>query len=230
MGNNLLLPITAAFLLLHCLRCSATVYTIGDSSGWDISTDIDSWSNDKTFSTGDTLLFQYSQYHSVSEVTEGNYKGCNTTNVLQSSNNGNTTFALTSPGERYFICGNRLHCLGGMKLHVHVVENQTVPGPVGAPSAQPELACLARGTGIRATTDMKKGIKALRRRYTADEKRSIDFTTRLYRATLTPLKLTVRESANGIAEGKFLMHRTKQTVLNQQMLQPANKQSINTYS
>ncbi|XP_047975018.1 stellacyanin-like [Salvia hispanica] len=138
MGNNLLLLIfTAAFLLLHCLRCSATVYTVGDSSGWDISTDIDSWSNDKTFSTGDTLLFQYSQYHSVSEVTEGNYKGCNTTNVLQSSSNGNTTFALTSPGERYFICGNRLHCLGGMKLHVHVVENQTVSGPVGAPSAQP---------------------------------------------------------------------------------------------
>ncbi|XP_042064145.1 uclacyanin 1-like [Salvia splendens] len=77
------------------------------------------------------------QYHSVSEVTEGNYKGCNTTNVLQSISNGNTTFALTSPGERYFICGNRLHCLGGMKLHVHVVENQTVPGPAGAPSAQP---------------------------------------------------------------------------------------------
>ncbi|KAL1561197.1 stellacyanin-like [Salvia divinorum] len=137
MGNNLLLSITAAFLLLYCLRCSATVYTIGDSSGWDISTDLDSWLNDKTFYTGDTLLFQYSQYHSVSEVAEGNYKGCNMTNVLQSSSNGNTTFALTRPGERYFVCGNRLHCLGGMKLHVHVVENQTVPGPVGAPTEQP---------------------------------------------------------------------------------------------
>ncbi|KAG6393052.1 hypothetical protein SASPL_147282 [Salvia splendens] len=60
---------------------------------------------------------------------------------------------------------------------------------------------------------MKRGIKALRRRYTVDEERSIDFTTRLYRAALTPLKLTVRESANGIAEGKFLMQRTKQTVI-----------------
>ncbi|XP_057773413.1 stellacyanin-like [Salvia miltiorrhiza] len=136
MGNiNVLM--SATLVLLHCLRCSASVYTVGDSSGWDISTDLDSWSNDKTFSTADTLLFQYSQYHSVSEVSEANYKVCNMTNALQSSSNGNTTFALTTPGDRYFVCGNRLHCLGGMKLHVHVVENQTVAGPAGAPQAQP---------------------------------------------------------------------------------------------
>lgn len=123
----------AVLLLLQgLLKCSATVYIVGDSAGWDISTNLDSWSKDKTFSVGDTLLFQYSQYHSICEATKESYEGCNTTNVLQSSSTGNTSFPLTSPGNRYFFCGHRLHCLGGMKLHV------SVPGvagsPVGAPS------------------------------------------------------------------------------------------------
>ncbi|KAL0321702.1 UNVERIFIED_CONTAM: protein mago nashi2 [Sesamum calycinum] len=114
----------------------ATVYTVGDNAGWDISTDLDSWAKGKTFAIGDTLLFQYSQYHSVSEVTKENFEGCNTTNVLQSSSNGNTSFILTSPGDRYFVCGNKLHCFGGMKLHVSVLGNQAM-SPAGAPQAQP---------------------------------------------------------------------------------------------
>lgn len=82
-------------------------------------------------------MFQYSQYHTVSEVTKENYDGCNTTNnVLQSSSSGNTSFALTTPGQRYFVCGNRLHCFGGMKLEVNVLGNETA-APVGAPQAQP---------------------------------------------------------------------------------------------
>ncbi|KAI3458368.1 hypothetical protein Pfo_015031 [Paulownia fortunei] len=131
-----LILISTILLLLNALTCSATVYTVGDNAGWDISTDLDSWAKDKTFAVGDTLLFQYSQYHSVSEVNKENYEGCNTTSVLQSSSNGNTSFALTSPGDRYFVCGNRLHCLGGMKLHVNVLGNQ-VASPIGAPQAQP---------------------------------------------------------------------------------------------
>ncbi|KAK6131832.1 hypothetical protein DH2020_034428 [Rehmannia glutinosa] len=134
MAKLLLIP--TILLLLYAITCSATVYTVGDNSGWDISTDIDSWARDKTFAVGDTLLFQYSQYHSVSEVTKKNYEGCNTTNVLQTSSNGNTSFALTEPGDRYFICGNRLHCLGGMKLHANVLGDR-VSSPIGAPVAQP---------------------------------------------------------------------------------------------
>lgn len=90
-------------------------------------------------------VFQYSQYHSVSEVSKENYEGCNTTNVLQSSSNGNTSFALTRPGDRYFVCGNRLHCLGGMKLHVSVLGNP-VPPPIGAPQAQPGGVVLPPGS------------------------------------------------------------------------------------
>lgn len=77
-------------------------------------------------------VFQYSSYHSVSEVTKPNYEGCNTTNILQTSSNGNTTYALNNPGDRYFVCGNRLHCLGGMKLHVNVQDDRAA-SPAYAP-------------------------------------------------------------------------------------------------
>lgn len=71
----------------------------------------------------------------MSEVAKDNYDGCNTTDVLQTSSNGNTSFPLTSPGDRYFVCGNRLHCLAGMKLHVNVVQDQVAGAPVDTPQA-----------------------------------------------------------------------------------------------
>ncbi|KAI5670309.1 hypothetical protein M9H77_10673 [Catharanthus roseus] len=134
-----LFPFLAVLILVNfSLTCSAsTVHTVGDNSGWDISTDLDTWSKDNTFLVGDVLLFQYSSYHSVSEVTKENYEGCNTTNVLQSGSNGNTSFALTNPGHRYFVCGNKLHCLAGMKLHVNVLQDSAGGAPAASPEAVP---------------------------------------------------------------------------------------------
>ncbi|CAK9168779.1 unnamed protein product [Ilex paraguariensis] len=77
-------------------------------------------------------IFQYSSYNTVDDVTKESYQGCNTTNAIQSSNNGNTTYTLSSPGDRYFIAGNKLYCLGGMKLHV-TVEADQVASPASAP-------------------------------------------------------------------------------------------------
>lgn len=37
------------------MTCSATTYTVGDSSGWDISTNLDAWIADKNFRVGDAL-------------------------------------------------------------------------------------------------------------------------------------------------------------------------------
>ncbi|XP_057471390.1 stellacyanin-like [Actinidia eriantha] len=140
MAKQLLVCVLAIFGL--ALTCKATVYTVGDNSGWDISTDLDTWAMDKRFVVGDMLSFQFSSYHSVNEVTKQSYEGCNTTNVLQSSSNGNTSFPLTAPGDRYFVCGNKLHCLGGMKLHVHVEENQGALSPATAASAPESGATL----------------------------------------------------------------------------------------
>nr|AFK42126.1 unknown [Lotus japonicus] len=118
------------------ISCSATTYNVGDTSGWDISSSLDTWTADKKFQTGDALSFQYSSMYSVDEVTKENYDTCNTSNILKSYGNGNTTVPLTKAGERYFICGNKLYCLGGMKLHVHVEDNKnTTISPTLAPKA-----------------------------------------------------------------------------------------------
>ncbi|XP_060206276.1 uclacyanin 1-like [Lycium barbarum] len=122
MGKILLVYVMVIFALAY--SGSATNYMVGDNSGWDISTDLDTWLLGKRFVVGDVLLFQFSTYHSVYEVTKENFDGCNITKSLKSSSKGNTSFPLIKPGDSYFICGNRLHCLGGMKLHVNVEDNK----------------------------------------------------------------------------------------------------------
>ena len=57
--------------------------------------------------------------------------------------------------------------------------------------------------GGRATMEVRRGIRALRRRYSAFEEGLMASAARAYRAALTPLKLTVREIARGRIAGKF---------------------------
>ncbi|PUZ48281.1 hypothetical protein GQ55_7G233000 [Panicum hallii var. hallii] len=128
-------------------RAEASSYNVGNRVGWDLSADLPSWANGKTFYVGDVLVFQYSRYHTLDEVDEAGFKNCSAASAVLSRSDGNTTVPLTAPGDRYFICGNQLHCLGGMKLHVLV--NQLAGGaggaPAGAPQAPPQAA-LAPGT------------------------------------------------------------------------------------
>ncbi|KAJ0909637.1 putative Phytocyanin domain, cupredoxin [Helianthus annuus] len=82
MANIVYLLLTLLAITTFATRCLATTYTVGDSMGWDISTNVDSWAKDKHFVVGDVLLFQFSSSHSVAEVNRDSYQGCNTTNVL----------------------------------------------------------------------------------------------------------------------------------------------------
>ncbi|XP_057971368.1 mavicyanin [Malania oleifera] len=127
-------------ILSFALTCNAAMYMVGGSSGWDISTDVDTWAKDKKFTVGDVLVFQYSSYHSVSEVKKENYEGCNTTAALLTSRDGNTSIPLTKPGTRYFVCGNKLHCLGGMKLQVNTAGASQTSSPASAPHGAAGLA------------------------------------------------------------------------------------------
>ncbi|XP_010491367.1 PREDICTED: stellacyanin-like [Camelina sativa] len=134
---------TMLFLLNLCIisgivvirRCNATTYFVGDSSGWDISSDLESWTSGKRFSSGDVLMFQYSSTHSVYEVDKNNYQNCNSTDAIRTFTNGNTTVSLSKPGDRFFVCGNRLHCFSGMRLRVNVEGNAPSQSPVGSPQA-----------------------------------------------------------------------------------------------
>uniref|UniRef100_A0A7N0TMI8 Phytocyanin domain-containing protein n=1 Tax=Kalanchoe fedtschenkoi TaxID=63787 RepID=A0A7N0TMI8_KALFE len=143
-----------AVLGLVCLGGSYTrakTYTVGDSSGWDISSDLDLWTVEKKFQVGDVLVFQYSNTHSVSEVSKDSFDGCSTTDTIKTyKSDGNTTVELAKPGDMYFVCGNRLHCLGGMKLQVHV-DGSEAYAPAGAPQASTGESDLPGGTGKPAS-------------------------------------------------------------------------------
>lgn len=86
-------------------------------------------------------VFQYSSSESLNEVTRENFDSCNTAAVLKAYSTGNTTVTLSEPGQRFFVSGNRLYCLGGMKLQVNVENNQSF-SPAAAP--QPNGTALPR--------------------------------------------------------------------------------------
>ncbi|KAG1362122.1 stellacyanin [Cocos nucifera] len=126
-----LLIIYAVAILGAALTSQATVYTVGDGAGWDISADFPSWLAGKTF----YVAFQFSQYHTLNEVDKAGYEGCNASKALLSSSNGNISVPLTTAGDKYYICGVRLHCLGGMKLKVGVTSTSQSITPVSAPQS-----------------------------------------------------------------------------------------------
>lgn len=79
-------------------------------------------------------VFQYSSLHSVFEVSKDAFDNCDARNSILSGRDGNTTITLSTPGQKYFICGTLLHCLGGMKLQVSVNGEDPV-SPAPAPLA-----------------------------------------------------------------------------------------------
>lgn len=44
-----------SLLAVLICNCHATTYMVGDSPGWDISTNLDTWPGGKTFHVGDVL-------------------------------------------------------------------------------------------------------------------------------------------------------------------------------
>lgn len=100
-------------------------------------------------------VFQYSRYHGLTEVDEDGFRNCSAANAVLSRSDGNTTVQLTAPGDRYFICGNKLHCLGGMRLHVLVTQPAA---PAGAPAVDPQTD---PGATAGPSTDGDAGVPGL---------------------------------------------------------------------
>ncbi|GMI90605.1 hypothetical protein HRI_002729800 [Hibiscus trionum] len=98
----------------------ATVYTVGDTSGWTTGVDYSTWTQGKTFKIGDSLVFNYPSFHTVDEVSSSDYSTCTVGNAIRSDNSGATTVTLKAAGTIYFICGATGHCANGMKLAVKV--------------------------------------------------------------------------------------------------------------
>ncbi|XP_028072052.1 blue copper protein-like [Camellia sinensis] len=114
-------------LLVLCstVPCLATVFTVGDSSGWTLGVDYTNWTSGKTFMVGDSLVFNYGSGHTVDEVSESDYNTCTLGNSIKTYNSGSTTIALNAVGTQFYICGVIGHCASGMKLTVNVTGGAT---------------------------------------------------------------------------------------------------------
>lgn len=75
--------------------------------------------------------------YGVYEVAKDNFQSCNITNHIHTFTMGPGPFALPEPGDRFFICSNRLHCFSGVKLQVNVEGNGSSLAPMGATRAAP---------------------------------------------------------------------------------------------
>ncbi|KAB2030488.1 hypothetical protein ES319_D05G235500v1 [Gossypium barbadense] len=122
----------------------AKVYTVGDTPGWTTGVDYSTWTKDKTFKVGDSLVFNYPTSHTVDEVSSSDYGTCTVGNAITTDNSGATTVALKTAGTHYFICGVVGHCANGMKLSVKVES-----GSSAAPSKSP----LSSSSSSPASTD-----------------------------------------------------------------------------
>ncbi|XP_058087468.1 blue copper protein-like [Magnolia sinica] len=145
-------PAIGAILVLCCVvSSSATVYTVGDATGWASGVDYSTWTSGKTFSTGDSLVFNYGGgLHTVDEVSASDYKSCTTGNSITTDSSGTTTIALKKTGTRYFICGVPGHCGQGMKLSVTVSAATGSSDTPTAPTTSPGTT--SPGTTTPATT------------------------------------------------------------------------------
>ncbi|KAK4778626.1 hypothetical protein SAY86_006154 [Trapa natans] len=113
------------------LVVSATNHTVGGISGWDLTSDIGSWSAKTSFHDGDFLVFNYTPVHDVLEVNATEFTACKTINPIGVYTDGETVIPLSEPGTtRYFICGRSDHCSRGLKLRVRI--HQKVTGSTAA--------------------------------------------------------------------------------------------------
>nr|XP_034891944.1 blue copper protein-like [Populus alba] len=131
--------VPCAILVVLCtvVPILAKDYTVGDTSGWAIGMDYSTWTSGKTFSVGDSLVFNYGGGHTVDEVRASDYSTCTTGNSITSDSSGATTIALKTAGTHYFICGVPGHCGSGMKVSVTVAAagSSTSPSSSGTPSS-----------------------------------------------------------------------------------------------
>lgn len=130
MASKLLLVLPLFFLTLSCSVFLPTVssfeFQVGGNDGWIVPPANDSkiyndWASENRFQVGDSIFFKYRK-DSIMEVSEQDYKKCNSTHPQFFSNTGSTVFRLDHPGAFYFISGVSGHCQKGQRMIVKVME------------------------------------------------------------------------------------------------------------
>ncbi|KAK9272723.1 hypothetical protein L1049_003100 [Liquidambar formosana] len=113
------------FSFLHHFSVFSFEFQVGGTNGWVVPRANDSkvyndWASENRFLVGDTVRFKYKK-DSVMEVTDADYKRCNSTHPNLFSNTGNTVYELDRPGSFYFISGVSGHCERGQRMIIKVL-------------------------------------------------------------------------------------------------------------
>ncbi|XP_022948201.1 blue copper protein-like isoform X4 [Cucurbita moschata] len=139
-ASRTLMALAIAATLVVELAMAAN-YTVGDSDGWEIGTDVQSWAASKNFTVGDVISFVYSANHDVVEVKEVDFGSCSGSNPIEKHTGGNTAITLSTAGKRFFICGVPGHCTAGMKVQIDTLAASSPPHatPSSPPPASPPL-------------------------------------------------------------------------------------------
>ncbi|XP_043688961.1 uclacyanin 1-like [Telopea speciosissima] len=138
-----LLSLTVTAILVKL--AIGTNHTVGGASGWDLSSNFQTWAAGEKFHVGDNLIFNYLPPHNVLEVTKADFDSCQATSALKVYTDLNTVITLTSPGNRYFLCGFPEHCGQGMSLMVQTLATSaaTPPSPTTTTTPPPTLPNIA---------------------------------------------------------------------------------------
>ncbi|KAJ4968798.1 hypothetical protein NE237_015499 [Protea cynaroides] len=129
------------FLVVAALNVSlAAVYKVGDSTGWTTlgHYNYTAWAASKTFSVGDTILFEYHKdRHNVMVVTRTDFEACNASSPRATYTTGNDSFVIRKTGHHYYLCGFPGHCQLGQKVNIHLSKSSVAIAPSGSPTASP---------------------------------------------------------------------------------------------
>ncbi|KAG6602393.1 Early nodulin-like protein 1, partial [Cucurbita argyrosperma subsp. sororia] len=126
MASNPMNFFTTLLLITTCLSYVASFeFQVGDTKGWVVPPANDTriyndWASENRFRAEDSVRFRYKK-DSVMEVTEEEYKRCNSTQPSFFSNTGNTVFHFGRSGTFYFISGANGHCERGQRMIVKVM-------------------------------------------------------------------------------------------------------------
>ncbi|XP_050234174.1 cucumber peeling cupredoxin-like [Mercurialis annua] len=127
-------------VLMQC-AWAQTVHVVGDGIGWTIPSNgaagYTDWATSKTFSVGDTLLFNFAtNAHDVQRVPKASFDACSDANAIGDLiTTGPVNITLATAGDHYYICTFSQHCQLGQKLAITV--SSSPPGSSPAPPTTP---------------------------------------------------------------------------------------------
>ncbi|KAG6583756.1 Uclacyanin 1 [Cucurbita argyrosperma subsp. argyrosperma] len=152
--KNLVAVFTAAFVATT-VAGAQTHHVVGGDRGWDVDSNIGSWSAGRKFRVGDKIWFAYSmaQGKIVELQSKKEYEACDVSNFIRMYTDGIDIVPLNGEGIRYFASSKPESCKKGLKLHVQV-EAQAQDQDQAQKKAQ------MKTTGVETTNDVSDGDSA----------------------------------------------------------------------